>query len=49
MIIGCGEGVEGTEEWMVERRNNGDEGRVGLMLIILVAGVMGNVLEWWST
>ena len=26
------EGIEGTEEWMAEWRNKGDEGRVGLLL-----------------
>ena len=26
------EGIDGTEEWMAEWRNKGDEGRIGLLL-----------------
>ena len=52
--------IGGTEEWMAERRNKGDEGIVGLLLGKSVAGVkekvlvwisrvvMGNVLKWWE-
>ena len=52
--------IEGTEEWMAEWRNNGGEGRVGLLLGRSVAGVkekllvridrvvMANVLKWWE-
>ena len=38
------EGIEGTEEWMAEWRNKGDEGRVGLLLGRSVAGVKEKVL-----
>ena len=53
--------IEGTEEWMAEWRNRGDEGGVGLLLGRLVAGVkemllvrkdkiiMGNVLKGGNT
>ena len=35
--------IEGTEEWMAEWRNKGDEGGVGLLLGRLVAGVKEKV------
>ena len=30
-LLGMIEGIEGTEEWMAEWRNKGDEGRVGVL------------------
>ena len=40
-LLGIIEGIEGTEEWIAECRNKGDEGRVGLLLGRSVAGVKG--------
>ena len=47
------EGIEGTEEWMAEWRNKGDEGRVGLLLSRSVAGVkklfwLGSTVLLWE-
>ena len=36
--------IEGTEAWMTEWRNKGDEGRLGLLLGRSVAGVKEKVL-----
>ena len=59
-LLGMIECIEGTEEWMAEWKNKGDEGRVGLLLGRSVAGmkervlvkidrvVMGNMLKWWE-
>ena len=58
-LLGMIEGIDGTEEWMAEWRNIGDEGRVGVLLGRSVAGVkevlvridrvaMGDVLKWWE-
>ena len=56
-LLGMTEGIEGSEEWMAEWRNKGDEHRVCLMLDRSMAGVrekalvridrvvMGNVLK----
>ena len=44
-FLGMIEGIEGTEEWMAEWKNKGDEGRVGLLLDrSAVAGVKEKVL-----
>ena len=40
-LLGMIEGIEGTEEWMIGK---GDEGRVGLLLGVSVTGVKENVL-----
>ena len=37
-------GIEGTEKWMAEWRNIGDEGRVGVLLGRSLAGVKEMVL-----
>ena len=34
-LLGMIEGFEGTEEWMAEWRNKGDEGRIGLLFGLL--------------
>ena len=38
-LLGMIKDIEGTEEWMAEWRNKGDEDRVGLLLGISVAGM----------
>ena len=41
------EGIDGTEEWMAEWRNKGDEGRIGLLLCRSVVEGKGGML-WES-
>ena len=43
-LLGMVEGTDGTEEWMAEWRNKGDEGKAGLLLGRSVAGLKENVL-----